>query len=505
MAMATDEHPTREAAEKLEGALCDVAAADRVEMVLRPVGPDTYRAAAVDGWVEFRRSSDEQDPSFEVTAGSGRNPLGNQATDELTGHRTERTRRFPDRTANAYPHAFESIAQFFDGRHAPDLVAVHTAAHHVQDHLGQHGSLGVVQARAPFMATGAGIRSSGLLEGSTRVVDVAPTVAAVLDLDPHPASVGGTGKPRSGGLLRRQDGAPIEEVLDGERAAHAVVFLLDGCNANLLDDVMAAGEAPNLAGVLERGIGFRHGSMASFPTATLANRTTALTGAHPGHTGVLHNAWFDRELGSSPDLLAMDQMFWAAQHLDDEVETLFEAVRRSQRRAFTCATFEFCDRGADFSSFGLVRGRTGDQLPPRSEIRHMDPAAADASDQYLFMSGVDHMSMVHTLECWRREHANPLPTLSWCAFALTDEAGHQSGPHGEAARAAVRDSDARVGEVLDAVEQAGALERTAVFVIADHGMEQCDPGVDRPWDDVVESSGVDCREVGGGLFYLGGG
>ena len=92
--------------------------------------------------------------------------------------------------------------------------------------------------------------------------------------------------------------------------------------------------------------------------------------------------------------------------------------------------------------------------------------------------------------------------LSWCSLAVTDAAGHESGPHGELARAAVRDSDARVGEIVTAVERAGVLERTAFFVIADHGMEQCDPEVVRPWEDDLTEAGVQHRILGEGLIYL---
>jgi predicted AlkP superfamily pyrophosphatase or phosphodiesterase len=194
-------------------------------------------------------------------------------------------------------------------------------------------------------------------------------------------------------------------------------------------------------------------------------------------------------------------MFWASRHLSDEVETLFEALSRSRPGSFSSATFEFCDRGASWSSFATVRDRTGSDLPPVEEVDHLDPDAA-RSDAYRFMSRVDHLSIAHTLACWDRVHGNPLPTLSWCSLAVTDEAGHESGPHGGLARAAVRDSDARIGEVLAAVERAGALERTAVFVVADHGMEQTDPQVDRDWTPELTASGVPHREVGGGLIYL---
>ena len=86
---------------------------------------------------------------------------------------------------------------------------------------------------------------------------------------------------------------------------------------------------------------------------------------------------------------------------------------------------------------------------------------------------------------------------------MTDEAGHHSGPHGEGARAAVRDSDARIGDVLEAVERAGVFDDSAFLVIADHGMEQADPDLDRTWDSELASLGVPYSEVGGGFIYLG--
>lgn len=488
--------------EQLETTLTDSSMADRVEMVVRPYGADAYRAAAVDGAVTFRRRPVDGRYRYEVLEVDGRDPLADQSTDHLVGHGTERSGRHPDRTENAYPHAYDSIAQFFDAPHAPDLLATHTAAHMTDGHLGQHGSLGTVQARAPFIAAGAGVRSLGRIDLSTRVVDVAPTLAALLHLDPHPDGRGPTGERRSDALLARQDGEPLEQVLDGRRADHVVVLLLDGCNANLLHDVIDAGEAPHLAELAERGTDLRHGSYASLPTATLANHTTAVTGAHPGHSGVLHNTWVDRTDRTVPDLLAFDQMFWAMQHLSSDVETLFEALRRCRPDAFSSATFEFCDRGASWSSFGQVRDGVGGDLPPTDEVRHLDRACAEMSDAYRFMSRVDQLSLQHTLDVWSGHGGNPLPTLSWCGLAVTDEAGHESGPHGELARAAIRDSDARVGEVVEAVDRAGVLERTAFVVIADHGMEQADPAVDRSWAEELAATGVAHRDVGGGLIYL---
>lgn len=482
--------------------MLDDTLSDRIEMIVRPLGNNEYRAAALDGWVEFERKSVGGRYRYSVTASAGRDPLAQQTLDGHSSHQSEKAALFPSRSENSYPHAFDSIAQFFDSPNAPDLVITHTAAHDTDGNLGQHGSLSITQARAPFIASGAGLRSDGVVDGSARMIDVAPTIARLLGLRAHPNGVGPTGEPRQDALLARQDGDVIDAVLTGEVADHVVVILLDGCNANLLHDVIDAGEAPNLDGLLKDGTSLRQGLFASLPTATLANHTTAVTGAHPGHHGILNHTWMDRTTGAVPELLSMEEMFWATRHLSDGVETIFEAIGRSRPGAFTSATFEFCDRNATMSSFALVREGAAKDLPGEAETSFMDAASAAASGNYAFMSAVDHLSMTHTIECWDRVAGNPLPTLSWCSLSLTDEAAHESGPHGALARAAVRDSDARVGELISAVERAGVRARTAFLVISDHGMEQADPTVVEPWGPALEATGVEHRDIGGGLIYL---
>ena len=82
---------------------------------------------------------------------------------------------------------------------------------------------------------------------------------------------------------------------------------------------------------MEMATTYRHGAIASFPTVTLANHTAILTGRHPGHHGVLHNAWVDRATGdqvvtNSPSTWA-SSMSW----LSPRVETVHDAVHRGCR------------------------------------------------------------------------------------------------------------------------------------------------------------------------------
>ena len=123
-----------------------------------------------------------------------------------------------------------------------------------------------------------------------------PTVLALMGGAPHPDGVGLNGRRRPDALLRRQDGEVLDRPDRPPRPDPTTSsgFLFDGCNPNVLYDAVAAGEAPNVARLIEMGTAFEHGAMSSMPTVTLANHTSILTGCHPGHHGILNNAWYDR-------------------------------------------------------------------------------------------------------------------------------------------------------------------------------------------------------------------
>jgi arylsulfatase A-like enzyme len=71
------------------------------------------------------------------------------------------------------------------------------------------------------------------------------------------------------------------------------------------------------------------------------------------------------------------------------------------------------------------------------------------------------------------------------------------------AAASVRDSDARVGAVLAAVERAGVFDDTAFVLVADHGMEENDPTCTGDWDVSLREAGLQIRDEAYGFLYLG--
>ena len=466
-----------------------------VDMVGWTRADGTYEVAAADGAVCFRRDAGV-DGGFRIESVTGRNPVAVQDRTRFVGLEAERATPHPNRHQNSYPNAFEQFAQLFDHPSAPDLCVIHSAAHNWADqggHLGEHGSLGVVQARAPFIVAGAGAPKLGGADIGCRLVDVAPTTLRLL---------GAGGDPEQP-LLSHQDGSVVDALVEKPgRARHLVGFLWDGTNPNVLYDLAGRGEAPNVARLIGDGTACRYGALASLPTVTLANHTTILTGSHPGHHGILHNAWVDRRTGAQ--VITNSPATWATsmQWLNPGVQTMHHAARRA-RPGTTASINEPCDAGADYSTFGLVRN--GELPPPPPGPDDLPDATARfvrPSKDYRWASRADHTAVEQFQRVWADTDGDP-PVFTWVNFTLTDSAFHEGGPYSEMAASAVRDTDARLGRILEAVERAGVWDDCAFFLVADHGMEESDPAVQGDWDAALAAAKVPVRDEGYGFLYLG--
>jgi phosphonoacetate hydrolase len=496
---ATQLDPARaDEAERALGILTDTALEPVVDMVLL-ARDGAYEAHSHDGSITFRRDDTGVCTPISV---AGKDPLADQATDRFTPLAEELAHPHPHRSENAYPFAYEQVAQLFDHPAAPDLCVIHSADHNWEDqggHLGEHGSLGVVQARAPFVLAGKGVRADGLVPRAGRLVDVAPTVLELLGVPRGP----------DGRHLAGQDGEVREDVLDlgGGHPRHVVVFLFDGTNPNVLYDMAERGEAPVTARLIADGTAYEHGAMAGLPTVTLANHTSIVTGRLPGHHGVLHNAWFDRRSGAQ--IITNSNATWATsmQHALPGVESIHTALHRHEPGVFTASVNEMCDIDADYSTFHFFR--SGDVPPiPKSPdgLPHTTERFVRPSKDYSWSSVVDHMGTEQAVGIWSgsyRDESYPLPRFMFANFTLTDAAMHEGGPHSEMAAAAVRDSDARMGEIIAAVERAGVADETAFVLVADHGMEESDPEVRGDWDVALRGEGLLFRDEGYGFLYLG--
>ena len=423
----------------------------------------------------------------------GRNPVADQDPLAFTPLTTELADRSPANADNSYPFAFERLSSLFAAAHAPDIAVVHTGRHHWPDqggHLGEHGSLNVVQSRAPLILSGAGVTERGVLSMAARVVDVAPTLSWL------------AGAPL--GSLHDMDGAALVDVVVPD-ARHVVGLLWDGCNSNSLYALAAAGELPNVGRLLAQGCALRGGAIAEFPSVTLVNHTSALTGVGPGRHGIVNNAYFDR--GSAVQVLTNNAATWHrwSEWLAPGVRTAFERVDGP-----TASVNEPVDTGTAYSTFRLVRD-AGQSDGAKSMMDDFlpDPTADPLATQehvasnkdYAWASSVDAIGVQQVLEVWpSRAEA---PRLMWWNTLLTDTGHHEGGPHSAIATDAMRDADRRLGVFLDHLERIGALEETVILLTSDHGSEGADPSCTGDWDEPLREAGLTFRDEAYGFIYLG--
>ena len=412
-------------------------------------------------------------------------------------------------TDNAYPYAAERILSLFaDADRSPDVAVVHTPRHYFPDeggHRGEHGSLDVVQSRAPLVLSGAGVRRRGLVDEHARLIDVGPTLAHCAGV-PDEDLVDSTGEPL--------DGRVLAAYLEGPRAGGprwVVGILWDGAHCGDLLHLVEQGELPGVARLVEHGVGLRGGAVAQFPSVTLTNHTSILTGVGPGRHGVLGNVYFDRATGER--VVPNDETTWhrSGEWLHGGARTVFEMVNdhvAPRETPRTASVDEAIDRGADYSTMQIIRasgnsrgaGGLGDQLPdPHSSPFIGDPVHLE--DGY-FRWGVqvDDLGVQQMLQLW----ADPAtaPVLTWWANVVTDAGHHGGGPRSEMARDSLRQADRRLVAFLDHLDDLGVTDEVTFLLTADHGFEGADQSVTGSWRPALDALGIPYRDEGPGFVYL---
>ncbi len=487
-------------------ALTDPAIAPQVEFVI------TYRAPAYEVWskrgmIRFCRSYAEGGGyRYAIVEQIGENPIARQEHDALLSVEDELaaaarsgaaagdgTGAFIAGSELSYPFACERISQLFDSPDAPDLV-VHPTAFAAGSQRGQHGNLDVVQSRCPLILSGSGVRP-GAVDVAVKQVDIAPTIAHLLRL-PLVDGRDITGRTSSERgvppdvYLARQDGRVLTEALadDPARPKRAYLFLLDGLhNGELLarlarDD----GSLPNLRRLAAHGAIYRAGAVSNYPSLTWPAHNTIGTGAWCGHHGFLNASFYRRARREIAD--PQGRGFGTERELDHDVDTLYEAVhirhgqwtgRPGGRGALTAAINVPCNRGAMHAT--LERRLIGNPEKLNSLtaelIAGISPRwLAEGQAAVQRAAEIDANGTAQAVLLFSDPEIPP-PALTIHALTLTNAAGRAYGPHSDGARAALEESDRRIGRVLSALDERGLFEETLFVVTSGHGMAAQDLAV----------------------------
>jgi hypothetical protein len=409
---------------------------------------------------------------------------------------------------NSYPYAAARILSLFaDSTRSPDVAVVHTPRHffpEVGGKAGEHGSLDVIQSRAPLLLSGTGVARRGIVDAHARLVDVCPTLAAlagVLDADLRD----GAGEPLDGNVLKAYLGAarPVEPKVIG--------ILWDGAHCGDLLHLAESGELPGIARLIDNGVALRGGAVAQFPSITLTNHTSILTGLGPGRHGVLGNVFYDRQTGER--VVANNSSTWhrSAEWLRPGVRTVFEMVNDvvpQEDSPRTACVNEAIDRGADYSTMAIIRDTgsssgasgLGDRLPAAEGSIHLHDAAHLQDSYFSWGTQVDDLGLQQMRQLWGSLES--APTLTWWASVVSDAGHHGGGPRSHIARDSLRDSDSRLVSFLEHLDGLGVTDQVTFLLTSDHGFEGSDPSVTGSWLPALEGLGIPFRDEGPGFIYL---
>lgn len=471
--------------------LDDPEVRDHVDLVLTCRG-DTYEVWSRRGLLRFQRLCRGGAQAFRVVEQVGANPVARTEVDLVASIEEEcaaATRSgFPTADANAafiepeelsYPFALERIAQLFDSPFTGDLV-VSPKCYAFGVQLGQHGALDVLQSRAPLVFAGPGV-VPGTYRVPVRHVDIAPTICHVMgfplidgrDWSGRRASERGV---EPDVYLERQDGRVLQEILQANGSARperVYLIVFDGLSHSELMYLWATRDPAvrNLRRLLDRSAWFAYGSVVNFPSITWPSHSTILTGAWCGHHDIVNPTYYDR--ARRQPLAPQAQGMLTEGFLGNAVETLYEAFRRVYGpQALTVSIHEPQSRGAQHAALEqrVLGPRDRLRAYTREFLDHIDPRYQAEGKESVYREAVLDARGLAQLLALLDDPALPPPVFLAHEFALTDGAGHEYGPHGAGLRAAVAETDRRLGIVLDVLERKGLSKSTLFVITSDHGM-----------------------------------
>jgi len=241
---------------------------------------------------------------------------------------------------------------------------------------------------------------------------------------------------------------------------HVVLISIDGFAAYNMDDPRLP--LPHIRGLAATGA--RADAMTvSTPSVTWPNHTTLVTGVTPAKHGVLANGKI--EAGTTTPMTVNPRRSKAELC---RATTVYDVAHRAGLKT---AEIDWpVTRGADTLDFSfpdypdtlqyttpsLVKDLIGLGLLTGPEDAAFRNQGAVARDQ------VWTQAAVHLLK-------KEKPNLLMLHLLNTDGQQHAHGPSNTEARTALSLADRYVGDVLQAIQDAGIKKSTSVFVVADHG------------------------------------
>jgi len=227
----------------------------------------------------------------------------------------------------------------------------------------------------------------------------------------------------------------------------AIVFLVDGVNARVFQEMLQAGELPAIRKYFAERGWYVPRAVANTPSVTLANLTSIATGFFPGHHGVTGINWFDR-----------NQLIWR------NYETI--AQKNTLDGDYTTPTiFERLPGRTTFSIF---------YQPHRGATKFVENWTS-AGPPFFFgwYEFVDRLTLhrFHVVTDVARKR-EAFPAVTYVYLLAPDFRAYEYGIDSPEYRDALRHTDRQIGRLLGDLASDGLLDDLLLVLTSDHGMEK---------------------------------
>lgn len=250
-----------------------------------------------------------------------------------------------------------------------------------------------------------------------------------------------------------------------EEERYVVIISIDGVPADYLWNEEVP--LPTIRGLAKEGV-WAEAMAPSTPTKTWAMHTTMVTGVHPGTHRVLTNGLFTeingRRFGYRNDLdrdeLTTQPTVYDRAH---EAGLRTAGINWPVTRNVETLDDNFPDAPKTFShTTPQLRTELIDQglLEEGADVDY--PFASPTQADYTWTSAATHLIK------------NRTPDLLLFHLLNVDTMHHRHGASSWPGFTALAYADTQVQRVLDALEEAGVREQTAIFVVSDHGFMNVD-------------------------------
>ena len=271
--------------------------------------------------------------------------------------------------------------------------------------------------------------------------------------------------------------ASAAAILPAKPQHHVLVVVWDG----MRPDFVTEQNTPTLWKLAGEGVTFRNHHPV-YPSATMVNGTTMMTGVYPGKSGIIANHVYRPDI--DPDHTVYVESSSVVRKGDElsggkyiAVPTIAELVQRAGARSVITAAKTvglLLDRhpnhNAANDSATLFAGKT---LPEAVLGRFTEklgpfPSAHLQEDPWTTKALIDVL--------WKEG----IPAFSVLWLGQPDLTEHETAPGAPEAIAAIKSADENLALVLSALDERKARDTTDIFVVSDHGFSTIKRSINLP-------------------------